>query len=191
MLKLKQEVHNLKHYLKMKTNDVINCINKTLDAEREAKGLPKMLGHFVFCIDWKKGMGPIKEFQARVDFVNMKYGTTHPVIRYNHVENCPNELQFCNDFVDNNPLVISTDRDYAKLNDHNWSSIRVNEGLFWTRKNELVLNNYPHDNFLHIQEDSFSNMSSLTITNLPELRVILCEDTSFCTTTSFNISSII
>ena len=92
MLRLKQEVHNLKHYLKMKTNDVINCINKTLDAEREAKGLPKMLGHFVFYIDWKKGMGPIKEFQARVDFVNMKYGTTHPVIRYNHVENCPNDL---------------------------------------------------------------------------------------------------
>lgn len=102
-----------------------------------------------------------------------------------HIHSLPN------DFVDNNPLVIATDRDYAKLNDHNWSSIRVNEGLFWTRKNELVLNNYPHDNFLHIQEDSFSNMSSLTITNLPELRVILCEDTSFWTTTSFNISSII
>lgn len=92
MLKLKQEVHKLKHYLKMKTNDVINCINKTLEAEREAKGLPKILGHFVFYIGWKKGMGPIKEFQARVDFVNMKYGTTHPVIRYNHVENCPNDL---------------------------------------------------------------------------------------------------
>ena len=91
---------------------------------------------------------------------------------------------------DDNPLVIENEDDYAKLNDKNWSSITVKEGLFEEMKDELIFNNYPHIQFIHIQEDSFKNISSLTISNLPELKFLIIEDNSFYSTTSLILSSI-
>ena len=91
---------------------------------------------------------------------------------------------------DDNPLVIENEDDYDKLNDKNWSSIIVKEGLFKEMKDELILNDYPHIQFIHIQEDSFKNISSLTISNLPELRLLVFEDYSFKETTSLTLSSI-
>ena len=91
---------------------------------------------------------------------------------------------------DDNPLVIENEDDYAKLNDKNWSSIIVKEGLFEEMRNELILNDYPHIQFIHIQEDSFKNISSLTISNLPELKFLIIEDNSFYSTTSLTLSSI-
>ena len=95
-----------------------------------------------------------------------------------------------NDIIDDNPLVIENEDDYAKLNDKNWSSITVKEGLFEEMRNELILNDYPHIQFIHIQEDSFKNISSLTISNLPELKSIVFEDNSFWSTTSLTLFSI-
>ena len=43
---------------------------------------------------------------------------------------------------DDNPLVIENEDDYAKLNDNNWSSMIVKEGLFEEMKDELILNDY-------------------------------------------------
>ena len=91
---------------------------------------------------------------------------------------------------DDNPLVIENEDDYGKLNDKNWSSIIVKEGLFEEMRNELILNDYPHIQFIHIQEDSFKNISSLTISNLPELKFLIIEDNSFYSTTSLTLSSI-
>ena len=91
---------------------------------------------------------------------------------------------------DDNPLVIENEDDYAKLNDKNWSSIIVKEGLFEEMRNELILNDYPHIQFIHIQEDSFKNISSLTISNLPELKFLIIEDSSFSDTTNLTLSSI-
>ena len=91
---------------------------------------------------------------------------------------------------DDNPLVIETEDDYDKLNDKNWSSIIVKEGLFEEMRDELILNDYPHVQFIHIQEDSFETISSLTISNLPELRLLVFEDSSFYSTTSLILSSI-
>ena len=91
---------------------------------------------------------------------------------------------------DDNPLVIESADDYAKLNDKNWSSIIVKEGLFKEMRDELILNNYPHVQFIHIQVDSFKNISSLTISNLPELICLIIEDCSFEETTSLTLSSI-
>ena len=91
---------------------------------------------------------------------------------------------------DDNPLVIENEDDYAKLNDKNWSSIIVKEGLFEEMRNELILNDYPHVQFIHIQEDSFKNISSLTISNLPELKYLAFEDCSFWSTTNLILSSI-
>ena len=95
-----------------------------------------------------------------------------------------------NDIVDDNPLVIESEDDYAKLNDKTWSSITVKEGLFEEMRNELILNDYPHVQFIHIQGGSFKNISSLTISNLPELKLLTFEGDSFNSTTSLTLSSI-
>ena len=91
---------------------------------------------------------------------------------------------------DDNPLVIENEDDYAKLNDKTWSSITVKEGLFEEMKDELILNDYPHVQLIHIQRESFKVISSLTISNLPELKFLIIEDNSFYSTTSLTLSSI-
>ena len=106
----------------------------------------------------------------------------------------PHIIQLSNDIIDDNPLVIENADDYVKLNDKNWSSILVKEGLFEglfeEMRNELILNDYPHIQFIHIQRESFKNISSLTISNLPELKFLIIEDNSFYKTTSVTLSSI-
>ena len=91
---------------------------------------------------------------------------------------------------DDNPLIIDNEDDYAKLNDKNWSSITVKEGLFKEMRNELILNNYPHVQFIHIQEKSFENIFILIISNLPKLKFLIFEDKSFSSTSSLILSSI-
>ena len=91
---------------------------------------------------------------------------------------------------DDNPLVIEYGCDYAKLNDKNWSSIIVKEDLFNEMEDELIMIDYPHVQFIHIQEGSFKNISSLTISNLPELKLLVFENSSFEYTTNLTLSSI-
>ena len=102
----------------------------------------------------------------------------------------PHVIQWSNDIVDDNPLVIENEDDYVKLNDKNWSSIIVKEELFKEMRDELILNDYPHVQFIHIQRQSFENLSSLTISNLPELKFLIFEKNSFSSTTSLTLSSI-
>ena len=66
----------------------------------------------------------------------------------------------------------------------------MKEGLFEEMRDELILNDYPHVQFIHIQERSFKNISSLTISNLSELKFLIIEDNSFCETTNLTLSSI-
>ena len=66
----------------------------------------------------------------------------------------------------------------------------MKEGLFEEMRNELILNDYPHIQFIHIQKGSFGTISSLTISNLPELRILIVENGSFDWTTSVTLSSI-
>ena len=66
----------------------------------------------------------------------------------------------------------------------------MKEGLFKEMRDELILNDYPHIQFIHIQRESFKNISSLTISNLPELRFLTVENDSFSKTTSVTLSSI-
>ena len=102
----------------------------------------------------------------------------------------PHVIQCPNDIVDDNPLVIENEDDYGELNDKNWSSIIVKEGLLEEMEDELILNDYPHVQFIHIQRESFDNISSLTISNIPELKFLIFEYVSFCETTSLTLSSI-
>ena len=76
------------------------------------------------------------------------------------------------------------------MNDKNWSSIIVKEGLFEEMRNELILNDYPHVQFIHIQEEAFKNITSLTISNLSELKLLVFENNSFSSTCSVILSSI-
>ena len=92
---------------------------------------------------------------------------------------------------DDNPLVLENENDYDKMNDKNWSSIIVKEGLFKEMRDELILNDYPHVQFIHIQEEAFKNITSLTISNLSELKYLTIENGSFSSTTSVTLSSII
>ena len=62
----------------------------------------------------------------------------------------PYVIRVPNDIIDDNPLIISERTDYSKLKDNNWTSITVNERLFERRTKELLLNNYPHIQFIHI-----------------------------------------
>ena len=66
----------------------------------------------------------------------------------------------------------------------------MKEGLFNEMRDELILNNYPHIQFIHIQGGSFKNISSLTISNFPELKFLIFEYGSFQETTSLTLSSI-
>ena len=92
--------------------------------------------------------------------------------------------------IDDNPLVIENKDDFEKLNDKTWSSITVSEQCDDESNTELILNDYPHVQFIHFQERSCSSLFSLTISNLPELKCILFEDYSCIKVNSLILSSI-
>ena len=91
---------------------------------------------------------------------------------------------------DDNPLVLENEDDFDKLTDKNWSSIIVKESMFKRMRNELILNDYPHVQFIHIQDNSLDRISSLTISNLPELKFLKFEENSFWLTNSLTLSSL-
>lgn len=73
----------------MKINDVLNCVNKTLEEERGAKGLPKVLGHFVYYLNMQHRMGTNWELQGVIDFVNLAVNTPYTVVSVKKVIRCP------------------------------------------------------------------------------------------------------
>lgn len=73
----------------MKINDVLECINETLDAERKARNLNNS-GHFIYWIGVEKKIGSTRVFTAYVDFINSRQVASH-VIRYDYTCNCPTE----------------------------------------------------------------------------------------------------
>ena len=57
-------------------------------------------------------------------------------------------------------------------------------------KRGLLLKDFSHVQFIHIQSESFKNVFSLTISNLSELKFLIFENYSFSNTTSLTLSSI-
>ena len=102
----------------------------------------------------------------------------------------PHVIQLSNDIVDDNPLVIENDDNDDKLNDKNMSSIIVKEELFEEIRDDLILNDYPHVQYIHFQDRSFENISNLTISILSKLKHLIFEDESFKKTASLTQSSI-
>lgn len=75
--------------MKIEINNVIECLNKTLDTERRMNNLPEATGHFVFYLSWEKEIGAVKTFYANISFVNIKDNSVHPVVKINHTISCP------------------------------------------------------------------------------------------------------
>lgn len=73
----------------MKINDVLECLNKTLDVERKVKRIDSS-GHFIYWVEVERKIGTTRTFTAYVDFVNNKQ-VTHHVISYKHTCTCPTE----------------------------------------------------------------------------------------------------
>ena len=67
----------------------------------------------------------------------------------------------------------------------------MKEELFTEMEDELILNNYSHVQFIHIQEFSFSRVSSLTISNLPLLRELVIENEVFFDTIRITLEGVL
>ena len=67
----------------------------------------------------------------------------------------------------------------------------MKEELFEEMEDELILNDYPHVQFIHIQEFSFSRVSSLTISNLPLLRELVIENEVFFDTIRITLEGVL
>ena len=103
----------------------------------------------------------------------------------------PHLIQWPDQDDDNNPLILANDDEFDKLNDKSWSSITVNEDLFNEMRDEMVLNDFSHVQYILIQKESLRRISNLTISNLPELKTIIIEDDSFYYTASLTLLSIL
>ena len=87
--------------------------------------------------------------------------------------------------------MITNEDSLSRLDDKNWTSITVKEELFEEIQNELILSDYPHVQFIRIQEGSFEKVSSLTVSNLPEFKTLIIGDNSFFITSNLDLSSMI
>lgn len=65
---VKQEVHKLNHYTKMKINDIIECFNKNLDRLRK-DNKPDFCGYFTVHSYWEKVMGTLKTAHTIIEYV--------------------------------------------------------------------------------------------------------------------------
>ena len=94
------------------------------------------------------------------------------------------------DFVNNNPLVIENENELNKLNDKSWSSIIVKPESFKELNNGLIFNDYPHVYRLLFEKSSLTKISSLTISNLPDMIFLTCQYESLRNVTKLTLSSI-
>ena len=102
----------------------------------------------------------------------------------------PHVIHYPKDTIDDNPLFITDENDIAKLNDKNWSSITMNEQLCLGFQYELIVNYYPRIQFIHVQDNIYHGISNVTISNLPELKLLVVEDWSFSYAITVTLSSI-
>ena len=90
---------------------------------------------------------------------------------------------------DDNPLVINDNDEMIKLQNLKWSSILFKDFLYRKRTNAMILSDYPHVQMIQIQLYSFEEISSLLLSNLPELLVFVIENSVFKNTKSLTLKS--
>ena len=105
-------------------------------------------------------------------------------ILFPHINQLPADVQ------DDNPLVICNEEDIEFLDDKSWSSIMVNEELFNNIEGKLSFIDFPHVQYIYIQDRSFFQISEIVISNLSELKAFNVDFYSFSETRSICLSSI-
>lgn len=108
----------------MKIDDVLECLNKTLDELRAKRGITTK-GHFVSTMNIKKSMGPYKQCYITIIYVNLDSKINTPVSEGTYMERV---------LVDRVEEFISVAERYAltklfiKLNEPNlWENITIGE----------------------------------------------------------------
>ena len=76
-----------------------------------------------------------------------------------------------------------------KLQNMMCSSILFKKSLYCERSNAMILCDYPHVQMIYIQLYSFEKISSLLLSNLPELLVFVIENRVFKNTKSLTLKS--
>ena len=92
---------------------------------------------------------------------------------------------------------MSSDSDCYKLSQTHWQSIIIKEGRCNSKRNDLIIVNYPYLESIHVEKKSLQNLRSLVISDNPLLSRITFgdndgyEDGVFMNVKNVSISSII
>ena len=99
---------------------------------------------------------------------------------------------FCvpDDIIDDNPLDITNESDFEKIDKKEWSSIVIRKDLFQSFTAELLLANYSHVQYIYLQDNTFGKVSVVKVTNLPELRIFQANENVCQTTNSLLFESL-
>lgn len=89
-MRVEQEVPNLKHFTKMRINEVLECANKAIDEIRNKKNI-NARGHFVSTTEIQKAMGPYKQCATRIVYVNLDKHSTSAFCGASIMERCLSE----------------------------------------------------------------------------------------------------
>lgn len=74
--------------------------------------------------------------------------------------------------MDDNPLYVNNITDFEKLKQLSWSSITFGDGLFDPPIKSLNFKKLPNVQFIYFHDNSLDKITDLTISNLPELKLI-------------------
>ena len=86
------------------------------------------------------------------------------------------------------PLIIENDNDCDKLYESGWSSITVKEYMCDSINGSLLFENDTCLQYIHIQSSALYQIDSLGMINLPNLKSVIIESSSFENTNSLVLS---
>lgn len=89
-MRVEQEVPNLKHFTKMRINEVLECANKAIDEIRKKESI-NAKGHFVSTTEIKKAMGPYKQCVVGIVYINLDKHSTYAFCGASIMERCLSE----------------------------------------------------------------------------------------------------
>lgn len=92
----------LKHWEKMKINDILESYNKAIDKIRKDKGITEN-GHLMAFTDVRKSMGPYKEFRTDILYISSDRNNTY-VCNHVSMERCLKDEE--QKFVEKNELIV-------------------------------------------------------------------------------------
>ena len=85
-------------------------------------------------------------------------------------------------------LTVSSDSDCEKLQEHEWTSITINEGLCNSMRSDLIISNYPCLQSIVLKRNTLKYLNSFVISNNPQLTTLTIEDGTWYSDT--NIESV-